>query len=393
MWPTLFKLPWIHLPVRGYGLMLMIGFLGGTWWAARRAVRVKADPDFVVNLGFVSLIASVVGARILYVTHYWHKHFAGRGLWAIVDVSAGGLEYYGGLVGALVAGLAYVRLKGNSTRLYLDIVAPSLMFGMGVARIGCFLNGCCWGGPCPPEIPWAVHFPYASPAFHRQWEERLVTVPAELIYVSPSGIPCPIPRDLLEMTPEERDASRLALEKARAALKEAQAAGADSNTLDRLRKKGQDASKRRTKMAGLLAPFARQAADFDLTPSELEQLAHASQNRSNPIHPVQLYASTDGLLLAVLLNAYFYRRKRHGMVFAMLLLFYPIVRIVEEIIRIDNPYDTAGLTVSQFVSVALFAAGLAYIYLLRRSPPRSPRAVPYVAPPPEPEQKKKKKRS
>jgi len=205
MWPTRFKLPWVNLPIRGYGLMLMIGFLGGTWWAARRAARVKGDPDFVVNLGFIALIASVVGARIFFVVHYWDAHFAGRGIQAIIDVTAGGLEFYGGLLGALAACLVYTRVTGHSTRLYLDIVAPSLMFGMGMARIGCFLNGCCWGGPCSPQVPWAVRFPYASPAFIRQWQERMATAPAELIYVSSSGIPSRIDRDLLAMTPEERE--------------------------------------------------------------------------------------------------------------------------------------------------------------------------------------------
>ena len=124
MFPTLFKLPIIGLPIRGYGMMLMIGFLGGTWWAARRAMRVKADPDFIVNLGFVALIFSIVGSRIFYVVHYWDESFAGRGWWSVVNVSAGGLEFYGGFIGAVLSGLVYLWLKGKSIRLYLDIVAP-----------------------------------------------------------------------------------------------------------------------------------------------------------------------------------------------------------------------------------------------------------------------------
>jgi len=373
--------------------MLMIGFLGGTWWAARRAARVKGDPDFVVNLGFLALIASVIGARIFYVVHYWDKHFAGKDVWTVINVSAGGLEYYGGLLGALIACIAYTRLRGCSIRLYMDIVAPSLMFGMGIARIGCFLNGCCWGGPCSTEMPWGVRFPYASPAFHRQWEERRVTVPAELIYVNSTGIPYPIPRDLLVMTPEERDSARLAFEEADAALKAAKAARADAKTLDKLRNKREAAEKRRQTVEAAMVPFTNQTTRFNLTPSELEQLARAPQNRSKPVHPAQLYASIDGLLLAWLLSVFFYRRKRHGMVFALLLLLYPLVRVIEEVIRIDNPHDTAGLTVSQFVSVMLFATGLVFTYVLHRLPLRSPRAVPYVPPPLEPGPRKKKRKT
>jgi len=79
------------------------------------------------------------------------------------------------------------------------------------------------------------------------------------------------------------------------------------------------------------------------------------------------------------------------MVFAVLLLLYPVLRVIEEVIRIDNPHDTAGLTVSQFVSLGLIAAGLAFLYVLYRVPLRSPRAVPWVPPPPEPERKRKGK--
>ena len=101
MCPTLFKIPWLDVPIRGYGLMLMIAFLGGTWWASQRAARVKANADLVVNLGFVALISSVIGARIFYVAHYWDR-FAGKSLWEIVNLTAGGLEFYGGFIGAFV---------------------------------------------------------------------------------------------------------------------------------------------------------------------------------------------------------------------------------------------------------------------------------------------------
>ncbi len=351
MRPTLFNIPltWLHdwfnwipseIAIRGYGLMLMIGFLGGTWWAGRRALRVKADPDFVVNLGFIALLSSIAGARIFYVMHYWDQHFAGKGLWAVVNVTAGGLEFYGGFIGALVAGIPYLLWRRVSIRLYLDIIAPSVMFGMSMARIGCFLNGCCWGAPCTHDLPWAVRFPYGSPAHQREWSERQVTIPAELLYLSVSGDAYPLPPDWLEAANQPNS-------------KKAAAGVAQLNTL---------------------------ARRFNLTPAQLQQEAASGGNKSLRLHPVQLYASIDGILLATLLNVYFYRRRRHGTVFAMLLLLYPAMRIVEEIIRSDNPHDTAGLTISQFVSVMLLLCGVAMLLWIRRQPPRSPRAVAYVPP-------------
>jgi len=349
MYPTLFYIPWVNLPIRSYGLMLMIGFLGGTWWAARRAFRVKADPDSVVNLGFVALIMSIIGARVFYVAHYWEQ-FAGRGLWSIVNVSAGGMEFYGGFLGAFLGVVVYLWIKKLSIRLYLDILAPSLMFGMSMARIGCFLNGCCWGGPAPAELPWAVHFPYGSSAQVRLWDDRHATLPAPLIFIDDIGRAGLFQPEFLD---PEKDES-------------------------------------------LVHPhLLRQEQRFGMTREQLAALADSSVGRSCGIHPTQLYASMNGMLLAILLNAIYYRRKRQGLVFGLLFILYPFMRIIEETIRYDNPYDTAGLTISQFVSVLLLAFGVAWLIGIYRQPLRSPRAIPFVFPdePPAPAKTKSRKKS
>lgn len=340
MRPTLFDIPliWWNIPIRGYGLMLMIGFLGGTWWAARRAWRVKADPDTLINLAFVSLLSSVVGARIFYVIHYWDENFAGRGLWSIVNITAGGLEFYGGFIGAFVAGTIFLLVKKVSWRLYADIAAPSIMFGMSMARIGCFLNGCCWGAPCPADMAWGVKFPYGSAAYVREWENRQITVPAELMAVTSSGAQAyPLPREWIEKA----------------------AANPKSNE-----------------------PVVRDVlvvgSAFGNKPADLLALINTPGHRSQRLHPTQLYSSIDGMLCAILLNAYFYRRKRQGTVFTLLLILYPIMRIFEESIRIDNPHDTAFLTISQFVSVLLVVLGAGIWLALLKQPLRSPLAVPFV---------------
>lgn len=333
MWPTIFELNlpfWPHeFEIRSYGLMLMIGFLGGTWWATRRADRVKANAELIVNCGFVALVFAIIGARLFYVIHYWDQHFAGRGLWAAINITSGGLEFYGGLVGAFLALIGYLWWNGVSLRLYFDIIAPSLAFGLAVTRIGCFLNGCCWGGACPPEMAWGVQFPYQSPAFDRQWRDRLVGVPAELIFVSTGGT-LAYPINPMVDDPRPGDA------------------------------------------------IARHAAQFGLQREDL--IEEASHFRSIRLHPAQLYAATGAGLLAILLNTAFYRRKRHGVLVVMFMTLYPIMRIFEEIVRVDNPHDTAGLTISQFVSVLLILFGLGYYLMIRRMPLRSPKAVPYVPP-------------
>lgn len=370
MWPTVFSIPtpWGEMPIRSYGLMLMIGFLGGTWWAARRAARVKADPDLVINLGFVALLASVIGARAFYVIHYWEQ-FAGRGVRAVIDITAGGMEFYGGFIGAFVAILGYLLIYKASIRLYMDIIAPSLMFGMGMARIGCFLNGCCWGGLCDVNMPWGMTFPYASLAAHRQWEDRVVTFPAELIVVYANGAGATlVPRDELGATPEERVRPAYVYRKAQEALDAAKRNGADAQEMTALTA-ARDRAREAIKKSGV--PFSwGQEEQFRITPSELDEFAH--DHRSRRVHPAQIYSSMDGFILAILLSTVFYRRRRHGIVAGLFFLLYPLMRVVEETIRTDNPHDTAFLTISQFVSVVIFTIGVIYMVVLYRLPMRSP---------------------
>ena len=369
MWPTVFTVPWLNLPIRGYGLILMIGFLGGAWWAARRAARVKCDPDLVINLGFAALIASVVGARLFYVLHYWDDHFANRSWWAAVDITAGGMEFYGGFIAAFSTVLVYLWLKRVSLRLYMDILAPSVMFGMGMARVGCFLNGCCWGAVCDvQQVPWAVRFPYASPAAYRQWEERIITYPAELIATYQDGSAALIPRDELSPSADPYRAAQTAYRQAREAYDQARANHADTATLAVLQKTRDAAKKKWDKSSVELSRVLRQEATYAVNPSQMQALVADESRHTHAVHPVQLYASLDGITLAILLNILFYRRKQHGMVAGVLFLMYPIMRFCEEVIRSDNPHDVIGFTISQFISLAIFAGGILYLVLIYRLP-------------------------
>ena len=92
MHPELWTIPGLGWPIKSYGFMLMCGFLVSIWFAMRRAQRVKADPDLVLNLGFVSLICGVVGARIFFVAHYWKTTFASaeHPIREAINITAGG---------------------------------------------------------------------------------------------------------------------------------------------------------------------------------------------------------------------------------------------------------------------------------------------------------------
>ncbi len=169
MYPTMFRLPFLPdwlADIKSYGVMMMIAFLTGIWLACRRAYKTQADPDVVINLGFIALILGVIGARAMFVIHYWETRFANQPnpLWAVFDIRAGGLEFWGGPLLVIPAIAIYLRYIAKvSARWYLDITIPSLAWGLAITRIGCFLNGCCWGAVCVQEHDSAHDHAHATP--------------------------------------------------------------------------------------------------------------------------------------------------------------------------------------------------------------------------------------
>jgi phosphatidylglycerol:prolipoprotein diacylglycerol transferase len=142
------------LPIRSYGLMMAVAFLVGIWLARRRARAANLNPDIIIDLALVVIIASIAGARAAYVAVHWDFYRLEPA--SIVRIWDGGLTQYGGLSAGIIAGLLFFRLRGVDPWRGADIVAPSLAAGVAVGRLGCFLNGCCFGLPC--DLPWAVTF-------------------------------------------------------------------------------------------------------------------------------------------------------------------------------------------------------------------------------------------
>ncbi len=399
MYPELFTIPFIDAPVKSYGAMLTLGFLTGVWLCMRRAEHVKADPDIILNVGFVSLLCGVGGGRLFFVLHYWETSFATQEnpLLAALNMTSGGLEYYGGLICAAIGTVTYLALKRVSVRMYLDILFPGAAWGLAFGRIGCLLNGCCWGGICvapngQATVPWGITFPYGSPAEVRQWENRQTTLPAELIVSFPGRMSQPylLPRTLLEMSPEERDGLPAEIRQLQRDIKEATSLGVESKTISAMEKelktnieKLKREGARFDTLNGARGFPSRSDPERPTTISELEDLAH--QHRSVLVHPAQIYAVINAFLLSWLLLEIANHRKRHGVVFGTMILIYPITRILLEYVRVDNPHDSAGLTISQAVSVGMFLFGVAYMIYIFKSPARSPKAVPFIPPPPEPD--------
>ena len=137
--------------------MMALGFLAGLWTATRRARLVNVHGDIITDVTLWLMIGGIAGARFVYVTTYWKQEFANQPFSEVFMVQHGGLVYYGGFIGAALAGTAYLAWKKAPVLKILDILAPSAALGSVFGRIGCLLNGCCYGRAC--DLPWAIHFP------------------------------------------------------------------------------------------------------------------------------------------------------------------------------------------------------------------------------------------
>ena len=162
MHPTIVKFG--SFAIHSYGLMLAIAFLAAIQlFLVRGRARGLAE-DKLSTLSLWLLVLAIVGGRLLFVATHWDEYKTDP--LAIFRLWEGGLILYGGYALAIAGGIVYVRRAGMSVWRVGDAAAPSMALGIGIGRIGCFLNGCCYG--LPTKLPWGIHFPpesYSSAVF------------------------------------------------------------------------------------------------------------------------------------------------------------------------------------------------------------------------------------
>lgn len=142
--------------IRSYGVLLMVAFIVGIVVAAKRAGRYRIDPLYIIDFALLVLAGSILGSRAMYIGLNWSAEYAQNPA-SVLSIWEGGLAYHGGLIGGVAGGFLFCWWRKARPAFVADLVAPSVAFGYAVARIGCFLNGCCHGGET--HLPWAVDFP------------------------------------------------------------------------------------------------------------------------------------------------------------------------------------------------------------------------------------------
>ena len=184
---TLFVIPIpftdISIPIYAYGFMLMVGFLVVVFVARIKAKSEGLNPEDISNLGIYTIFVGILGGRTFYVIQNLgsYKH----NILDIFKIYEGGLVFYGGLLASIAAVIVYTKIRNLPVLKTIDIIAYAFALGIIFGRIGCFLNGCCWGDVCSPDLPWAVTFPKSvdansiidgSPAFLHHLGLGLVSV-------------------------------------------------------------------------------------------------------------------------------------------------------------------------------------------------------------------------
>lgn len=149
------------LTIRWYGVMMALGFLAalGSWTVLGR--RRSREAQYCADLMFWIMVSGILGARLAYVLEHWNDYAAAP--WSIFRLDEGGLIFYGGFVMAGVAIVLFARRHREPLVPLLDFVLTSVPLAHACGRIGCFLNGCCFG-TCTAS-PLGVRFPRGAAAW------------------------------------------------------------------------------------------------------------------------------------------------------------------------------------------------------------------------------------
>lgn len=383
------------LPIRGYGVMMLLGVVCGVGLAAWRAPAARFDPEGIYALAFWMFVVGIVGARLFHVIEYWEQSYRqptlGATLAAIVNVPRGGLVVYGSLIAVMMMLPWFVWRHKLPGLALCDLVAPSMVLGLALGRIGCLLNGCCYGGVS--DILWAITFPANSLPYRDQRQEgRLddvkLTLDVEGRVVVERVLGDAARKtglkdgDAIAAIEGKIDAVPIRLElvsQPRIGVVPASADGKSgaeplalaSDVAPWLKRQqrlldGGDAKDRLAVARHMLETLSY--PDVRMETVDGRRLFWQLPARSLPVQPAQIYSTIDATLICIFLLAYHPYRRRDGEVFALLLTIYPITRFLIEIIRVDEPGQFGTqFSISQLVSFGVLAGVILFwIYLLSK---------------------------
>ena len=347
MHQVLFRLPWLDIPVYSFGMMLFAAFVVCTWVSGRQAEKEGIAKEHIQDLAMWLFLGGILGARVTFLIAEdlspWQML---RQVYRIWD---GGLILYGSFVGGLLGYLgAYhfvLRKHGIPTWKMIDVIAPSVAVGICLGRVGCLLNGCCYGHVACANCP-KVDYPLSAPARYLLVRDG---------YQTAAGF------TIASREPVRVDAVEPGSPAAVSGLKSRdQIVEVDGRPVHSMI----DLS---TYLADS-AEWTRGKADLQLT------VVHAGQEdpvtlpafkpRTLALHPTQVYESISMALLFFLLMALYPFRRHDGEVMALGMVCYGIHRYVNELLR----FDPRPGKFESYVSLLLIGSGVLLGLWLWRKP-------------------------
>ncbi len=359
MRPILLRIPipgtGMELPVFGYGVFVFLGFVVALWIAGRRASRFGIAPGNLLDLGLWMLLAGVIGGRLFFIAMFWDQMHSWLDLIALWK---GGLVLYGGVAGAVAAFFWYTARQKLPRRKLLDLLAPAVIAGVAVGRIGCFMNGCCWGDPT--LLPWAVQFPFGSPPYMHHLRQGLVSAGLDLA-PGPEGVV------VTDIQPGSW-AERVGLQ--------------PGDRIVSVRASGAQRSLPTPTVTAFFATLREIGSGRDVhflvrrgrTRTTLTGRFDPRPPGSLPVHPTQLYSTLGGVIIACWLTWSQPERWRSGLGAVALMVAYGCQRFLIEILRDDLPPLALGLTIAQWISLVLIATGALLALWLWSTPPTAKQA-------------------
>lgn len=330
----------VGMAIRGYGVMLLAGITAAVGLAAYRAQRRGFDPEIILAMAPWAFFGGILGARLFFVIQY-RDQFIGDTVWQTIGnmlkFTEGGLVVYGSFIGGFLAVTYYIVRHHLSWLRFGDVIVPCLFIGLAFGRLGCLMNGCCYGGRCE-ESSFALHFPPTSPVYDEQIR---------------SG-------ELLGIRYNEDTRKIEAVQPGSLADQAGIQVGGTLETLADDPTPLEFASREIPREQALPGVFAMvDGRRYRWSPEELPQ-------RALPVYPAQLISSVSGLVLCLVLCALSSWRFRDGTIMMLGFAAYAVLRFVLEMIRVDEAGQFGtGLSISQLVSLVVFAlslVGLAWIY-------------------------------
>ncbi len=155
MYPILFTTPWFN--VYSYGLFIALGYTLGTVLILRAARQEGLNADAIFDMLLLQLIVGICGSRLLFVLEYTPEKLNFRDFLAFEQ---GGLTFYGAVISSIIFDLLYLKYRKMPFWQVIDCIGYGLPAGIALARLGCLLNGCCYGTSC--NLPWAMPFAAAG---------------------------------------------------------------------------------------------------------------------------------------------------------------------------------------------------------------------------------------